>query len=77
MYNDPSAIRMLTERVITEIGWKELFDRTISEKYVYNLVRGIIRPSDDFSEASQRRIVSEAVSALRRIYAVGKEMRRW
>lgn len=68
MYNDPSAIKMLTERVIAEIGWIEMTERKISEKNVSNLIRGIIRPSDDFSEASQRRIVNEAVAALRRIY---------
>ncbi len=68
MYNDPSAIKMLAERVIAEIGWIEMTERRMAEKNVYNLIRGIIRPSDDFSEANQRRVVSEAVIALRRIY---------
>lgn len=68
MYNDPSAIKMLAERVIAKMGWTELIDRRISENNVYNLIRGIIRPSDDFSETAQRRIVSEAVTVLRRIY---------
>lgn len=66
MYNDPTAIKMLAQRVIAELGWTEMYDLGVSERNVHNLVRGVLRPADNYSEATQRRIIEEVITALRR-----------
>ena len=70
MHNDPNAINELTQRIIREMGWKELDGRRVTEQYIQNIVRSTLRPSDSDDMKTKNSIVTQVTASIRRLKPV-------